>query len=332
MFVGPNSPTRAATTKVRLSLAPPGLSDAGKALTQAAQALTDAGLSDAANALSDAANALSDAAGAIARAGSAVAQASNTVAQADKAAVQSPSAPSRADAAPSDGALSEGALSEGPLSEGAPSDAAATASPSRRRSSSTRQALLLAAAKLIAAKGYGAASMDEIAASAGFTKGALYSHFATKEDMAVAVTEAVAAAAPACPPHTSLRQSIKGIADNLEADRQLLLHELMLLALRSDTFRERVRPALRQTIDLAAQEVAHEGGRAEADGDDFAVAIGLFAIVNVGRIAANLVPDRALILESTDRLLDLLLGPGRGGASATRRTDPPERPPQTDGP
>ncbi|MBX7435095.1 TetR/AcrR family transcriptional regulator [Mycobacterium sp. Y57] len=47
----------------------------------------------------------------------------------------------------------------------------------------TRQRLLDAAAEVFARKGYGAASVDEIAEAAGFSVGAVYSNFAGKEQL-----------------------------------------------------------------------------------------------------------------------------------------------------
>jgi AcrR family transcriptional regulator len=51
------------------------------------------------------------------------------------------------------------------------------------RKSQTRERLLDAAAAVFATRGYHAASVDEIAARAGFSTGALYSNFAGKEDL-----------------------------------------------------------------------------------------------------------------------------------------------------
>lgn len=49
------------------------------------------------------------------------------------------------------------------------------------RADRTRADLLSAAERLIAERGYEAASVADIAAAAGYTKGALYAHFASKE-------------------------------------------------------------------------------------------------------------------------------------------------------
>ncbi len=47
----------------------------------------------------------------------------------------------------------------------------------------TRDKLLEAAARVFARRGYNAASVEDVAEEAGFSKGAVYSNFATKEDL-----------------------------------------------------------------------------------------------------------------------------------------------------
>ncbi|MET9887086.1 ScbR family autoregulator-binding transcription factor [Streptomyces sp. NPDC006430] len=51
----------------------------------------------------------------------------------------------------------------------------------------TRQAILMAAARVFEARGYQAATISEILTAAGVTKGALYFHFQSKEDLAQGV-------------------------------------------------------------------------------------------------------------------------------------------------
>ena len=62
--------------------------------------------------------------------------------------------------------------------------------PSREeQKAKTRQALLAAAADVIAKHGIEAASLDRIAEHAGLTKGAVYSNFASKEDLIFALSD-----------------------------------------------------------------------------------------------------------------------------------------------
>src|SRR3982074_2047924 len=58
-----------------------------------------------------------------------------------------------------------------------------------RRLEHTRALLLDAAEEVFAEKGFMAASLDDIAYAAGYTKGAIYKHFTTKEDLFLAVSD-----------------------------------------------------------------------------------------------------------------------------------------------
>lgn len=60
--------------------------------------------------------------------------------------------------------------------------------PERRRAL-TREHLLEAAAMVFARDGFQGSSLDEIAATAGFTKGAVYSNFKSKDDLFLAVLD-----------------------------------------------------------------------------------------------------------------------------------------------
>jgi len=60
--------------------------------------------------------------------------------------------------------------------------------PERRRQQ-TRDYLLKAAEQVFAERGFHGASLDEVAAVAGFTKGAVYSNFKNKEDLFLALLE-----------------------------------------------------------------------------------------------------------------------------------------------
>lgn len=59
------------------------------------------------------------------------------------------------------------------------------------RGEATRARLLDAARELFGVHGFAATSLDEVVASAGVTKGALYHHFASKDALFKAVAEAV---------------------------------------------------------------------------------------------------------------------------------------------
>ena len=57
------------------------------------------------------------------------------------------------------------------------------------RRAQTRALLLQAAASVYARCGFNGATLDEVAAEAGFTKGAVYDHFGSKENLLLALME-----------------------------------------------------------------------------------------------------------------------------------------------
>lgn len=115
-----------------------------------------------------------------------------------------------------------------------------------------RRRLLDAAAVVFARRGIEQASLDEVAAAAGFTKGAVYSNFTGKGDLvnalaednlSIYLTQGLDAVADTARP---LRERVRALGDRLSAighgqrDRQLLFLELWQRAARSpaaaDTF------------------------------------------------------------------------------------------------
>ena len=62
-----------------------------------------------------------------------------------------------------------------------------TAAPQAREQ--TRERLLAAAARVYARAGFNGATLDDVAAEAGFTKGAVYGHFGSKENLLMALVD-----------------------------------------------------------------------------------------------------------------------------------------------
>jgi AcrR family transcriptional regulator len=60
----------------------------------------------------------------------------------------------------------------------------------------TRERLLGEARRLFRERGYAATSLEQIAEAAGVTKGAIYGHFSSKEDLLISSIEAASASAP----------------------------------------------------------------------------------------------------------------------------------------
>ncbi len=71
--------------------------------------------------------------------------------------------------------------------------AKSTASPTARRAR-TRSRLLDAAEEVFAERGFGGASVEDICERAGFTRGAFYSNFTSKDDLVLALVDAQAVA------------------------------------------------------------------------------------------------------------------------------------------
>ncbi len=106
----------------------------------------------------------------------------------------------------------------------------------------SREQLLAAAARVFARNGYHGASMSEIAAEAGFSKGALYWSFASKEELFFALLDeldeqlrALIAASASAPADRDISEEIsRNISAVLEDGRDvvLLFHEYSALAVR----------------------------------------------------------------------------------------------------
>ena len=83
--------------------------------------------------------------------------------------------------------------------------------PSREeKHAATSAALLRAAAATFAERGFGAATMDEIAERAGLTKGALYYRYKSKEDLFLALLDERCAAYVAALDHTLANEASAG--------------------------------------------------------------------------------------------------------------------------
>jgi AcrR family transcriptional regulator len=129
----------------------------------------------------------------------------------------------------------------------------------------TRAALLDAAAEVFARKGFAAATLDEIAEGAGFTRGAFHHHFASKEELFLAVIarrdeellagyEPIAAdALPPDPRANAVQWRDLHASDRLDTTLRL---ELRLLALRDDELRERLVDVDRHATAATAERLA----------------------------------------------------------------------------
>jgi AcrR family transcriptional regulator len=109
------------------------------------------------------------------------------------------------------------------------------------RKAQTRSRILQSAARVFAREGFHAASVDTVAEAAGFSKGAVYSNFATKDDLFLALVDEEMG---------RWSEALDGLAgpdfavaylQQFDRDRALLLAEFVLYAAR--------RPKLRKALD-----------------------------------------------------------------------------------
>lgn len=141
---------------------------------------------------------------------------------------------------------------------------------SERRRQQTRDYLLQAAAEVFAERGFHAATLDEVAAVAGFTKGAVYSNFKNKEDLFLALLEDAYAremtalketiALSDIPPEARIGDFVALIRGELDRvpDMGALSLEFHLYALRNPAARARMNELEQQDIDSIAEIIAAE--------------------------------------------------------------------------
>ncbi len=141
--------------------------------------------------------------------------------------------------------------------------------PERRRQQ-TREYLLRAAEQVFAERGFHGASLDEVAARAGFTKGAVYSNFKNKEDLFLALLEAHyqreldavrATLEVADSPEAQLSEFATLIRDQAKAmgdNWTMLYEEFCLYAMRNPTAREKLAAFDTLDVDSVAEIIEAE--------------------------------------------------------------------------
>jgi AcrR family transcriptional regulator len=200
----------------------------------------------------------------------------------------------------------------------------------------TRESLLAAAAEVFAAKGFVGASLEEIADRAGFTKGAVYSNFGSKEELVLAVLDErlndrlmnivglVDANAPA---DEQLRSAAQLVGKAFAEERSwfLLWLEFSAYVARNPRYRPKFAARERQLRDAMAELIRQ---RADAVGlapalppDELATA--LFALGD-GLTLATLRDPEGVPEELFGAVLAVLLVPQRSAARTSRAARSPE--------
>lgn len=195
----------------------------------------------------------------------------------------------------------------------------------------TRARLLDAAATVFASRGYDGASLDDVAAAAGLTKGAVYSGFASKDELFYALVaerlqQRLQVVADAAGSQRTLQELFTDAEDELAAlfiaqrDWHLLFIEAWARAVRDPGRREewaRHRRAARAVIaDFFEQQATSAGVALPASADDLAlVAIALANGIAMEHIADPDTADPGLFARMLGLLLDAR-GGADGGAAA----------------
>ena len=144
----------------------------------------------------------------------------------------------------------------------------------RAQGREARDELLSAALRVFARRGYRAAGVDEIAAEAGYSKGALYWYFSGKQDLLLALVderidaptrEIVALLASAPPDRDMSLEATREFARRLGTEREavLLEREYWSLAIRDPELRARYaerQTALRSSLAAALEARARHLG------------------------------------------------------------------------
>jgi AcrR family transcriptional regulator len=206
----------------------------------------------------------------------------------------------------------------------------------RAEGKDAREALLRAAADVFSERGFKDASVDEIAARAGYSKGALYWHFESKDDLFFALMD-VSVDAPAhqmielfqsAPPEQDLApEGSRRFVELLAGQRELLLleHEYWSQAVRDPGLRARyvehrrkLRSALGQALKVRFEHLGTPDLPIDPD-DNASILTALFAGLAQQRlIDPESVPDE-LFGKTLALIYRGLLASTAAGAS--RRTE-----------
>lgn len=131
----------------------------------------------------------------------------------------------------------------------------------------TRDRLLTAAAKVFAQKGFNGASVEDIAEAAGYSKGAVYSNFDSKEDLFLAlIDQYLAVEIETLGGHLDLAVWEAEFKRELTENRtlNLLTVEFFLYAMRNESAREKLAQRYRMAYQVLADLLKkHYGDRGQ---------------------------------------------------------------------
>jgi len=177
-----------------------------------------------------------------------------------------------------------------------------------------REQLLASARKLFVKKGFRATTTDEIARKAGLTKGALYYHFSSKEDIFLELIKSIVDRNQA-----TLDAELTGRVSPVQFFKTLLsLHckcdvnefgdlvDIWTQAWRVPGIRRFIRRRVRSTTELFGERVNVGGGKDPEDVRNMAIFV--FALVH-GLSGLRLLAPREVDMDAQVRLFESLLSP-----------------------
>lgn len=192
----------------------------------------------------------------------------------------------------------------------------------------TRERLLDAAAVVFARRGIEAASLDEVAEAAGYTKGAIYSNFSSKTDLIAAlidrrITQQAAAAAMDLDGVT-LEQGLRTLDERLrsaaaaERDWAILATEFFLYSMRDArtqaVMAEQYERARTLTAGMLVAKYADAGAETPLPPRDLAIII---EAIGLGVTLQSLLDPASVPIGLAAKGIELILSPGRAGDGAT---------------
>ena len=205
----------------------------------------------------------------------------------------------------------------------------------RERVDRTRGDLLDAAGRVFAAQGFEGASVGDVAAAAGYTKGAVYAHFGSKSELFLTLArERVLDACEQTEAPADLATEIsRQLAASVDDPSMLLVLEVLAYAVRHPDARPELAGLLAGSIDVLARQVrddrvtressaaappadaaaapasaAAQASAAESpSADDYDSAIGVLAVANIAALLAAVSVAPRLSVDAGARVVTRLL-------------------------
>lgn len=180
----------------------------------------------------------------------------------------------------------------------------------------TRAELLAAAGRVFAEKGYEGASVGDIAAAAGYTKGALYAHFTSKTELFLAFARQKLhhdMTAESAEDVSCLADAMRDNADHHVDDETMLRGlEIMTYAVRHPESHAELAPQLADSVHWLARKVRDDrdpAGKANPPTEsDYDTAIGIISITNFTVLLRSVTGPETIPPGAGGRLIERLMG------------------------